>query len=66
MSRTNEARHTKWHKTCKCDCKFGANICYNKQRWNNDKCSCECKELVDKGVCNKAFIWNPSNYGYEW
>ena len=20
-----------------------------------------CKELIDKGVCNKGFIWNPSN-----
>ena len=22
---------------------------------------CECKELVHKFVCNKGFIWNPSN-----
>ena len=22
---------------------------------------CECKELIDKGVCDKEFIWNPSN-----
>ena len=22
---------------------------------------CECKELIDKGVCNKGFIWNSSN-----
>ena len=22
---------------------------------------CECKELIDEGVCNKGFIWNPSN-----
>ena len=42
--------------TSKCECKFGANICNNKQRWNKDKCRCECKELIDKG-----FIWNPSN-----
>ena len=21
----------------------------------------ECKELIDKGVCDKGFIWNPSN-----
>ena len=28
---------------------------------NDDKCSCECKELIDKGVCEKMFIWNPSN-----
>ena len=61
MSKTNETRHIKWHEMCKCDCKFGANIFNNKQRWNKDKCRCECKELIDKGVCDKGFIWNPSN-----
>ena len=35
--------------------------CNNKQRWNKNKCRCECKELIDKGVCDKGFIWNPSN-----
>ena len=61
MSRTNETRQIEWHETCKCECKFRANICNNKQRWNNGKCRCECKELVDNGVCDKGFIWNPSN-----
>ena len=31
LSRTNEARHIKWHKTCKCKCKLDASICKNKQ-----------------------------------
>ena len=61
MSRTNETRHIEWQETCKCECKFGANICNNNQRWNKDKSRCECKELVDKEVYNKGFIWNPSN-----
>ena len=56
MSRTNETRYIEWHEKCKSECKFGANICHNKQRWNNDKCRCECKDLIDKGVCNKRFI----------
>ena len=56
MSRTNETRHIEWHGTCKCECKFGANVCNNKQRWNKDKCRCECKEIIDKGVCEKEFI----------
>ena len=30
----------------------------NMQCWNDDKCRCE---LIDKGVCDKEFIWNPSN-----
>ena len=50
MSKTNETRHIEWHESCKCKCKFEVNICNNKQRWNKDKCRCESKELVDKGV----------------
>ena len=30
------------------------------------KSQCECKELTDKGVCNKEFIWNPSNCECEY
>ena len=61
ISRTNETRHIKWHKTCKCKCRLDASVCNNKQRWKNeDKSRCECKELMDKGICDKAFIWNPS------
>ena len=36
------------------------NSLYNKQRWNEDKCRCECKGLIDKGVYDKGYIWNPS------
>ena len=61
ISRTNETRHIKWHKTCKCRFRLDASICNNKQRWNDDKCRFECKELIDKGMCDKGFIWNPSN-----
>ena len=25
------------------------------------KCRCECKELIDKGVCDKGYTWNRSN-----
>ena len=28
---------------------------------DEDKCRCECKELIDKGMCDKGFVWNPSN-----
>ena len=61
MSRTNETRYIEWHETCKYECKFGENVCNNKQRWNKKKCRCECKELIDKGVCDKGFIWNHLN-----
>ena len=61
MLRTNEARFIEWHKACKCWYKFGENYCNNKQRWNKNKCRCECKKLIGKGVYDKVFIWNPSN-----
>ena len=61
MSRTNETRHMKWYETVKCKCRLDASICNNKQRWNDDKFRCECKELIDKGRSDNIFIWNPSN-----
>ena len=62
MSRTNEIRHIKWHETCKGKCRSDKSVWNNKQRWNEDKCKCKCKELVDKCISDKGFIWNPSNY----
>ena len=53
MSRTNETKNIKWHETCKCECRLDEIVCNNKQRWNEDKCWCECKELIDKGVLIK-------------
>ena len=61
MSLTNETRPIKWHETCKWICRLNGIICNSKQQWNEDKCRCKCKELIDKEVCDKGFIWNPSN-----
>ena len=55
MSRINETRHIKWHETCKCKCRLDASVCNNKRRWNNDKCRCECKELIDKGIFDTGY-----------
>ena len=65
MLRTNETRHIEWRETCKCKCILDASVCNNKQSWNNDKCWCECKELINKGVCDKGSISNPSNCDHE-
>ena len=43
MSRTNETKNIKWHETCECECRLDGIVCNNKQRWNNDKCRCKCK-----------------------
>ena len=42
MLRTGEKRYIRWHETCKCDCKFEANVSNNKQSSNKDKCRFEC------------------------
>ena len=55
MSRTNETRHIKWHETCKCNCRLDSSGCNNKQRWNIDKCRCECSELIKECVIKDLF-----------
>ena len=57
MSRINETRHIIWHETCNCIC----SVCSSRQRWNDDKCRCKFKELIDKVIRDKGFTWNPSN-----
>ena len=61
MSRNNETRHIRWRETCKCICRLHKILCNSKQRVNDDKSRCECKELIDKGVSDKGHVWNPSN-----
>ena len=40
ISRTNDTRFIKRHEKCKC--RLDTIICNNKQRWNKNKCRCEC------------------------
>ena len=61
MSKTNETRHAYWHETFTCKCRLDASVYNDNQRWENDKCRCECKELIHKGICDKGFTWNPGN-----
>ena len=65
MSRANQTKHIKWYETCKSECRLDASVYNNKQRWNDDKCRCEYKELIDKGICDKGYAQNPSNCGCE-
>ena len=61
VSRTNETRHKKWHQSSTCKCRLDASVCNNKQWWDNDKCRCDYKELIEKARCGKRLIWNPSS-----
>ena len=56
-----QARRIEWHERCKHKYRFEHGICNNEQRWNDDKSRCTCKELIDKRVGDKGFVWSPSN-----
>ena len=66
LSWSNQIGHIEWHETCKCKYRLDASVCNNKQRRNEDKSRCECREeLIDKGRCDKGSVFNPSNCGCE-
>ena len=48
---------------CKCICRLDPTVCSKKQRFNEDKCRCEC--LVNK-KCDNGFVWNIINCECEY
>ena len=38
----NESKTLTKHVSCKCKSKFDSRKCNSIQKWNNDKCRCEC------------------------
>ena len=38
-----EAKTMTKHISCDCKCKFNSTTCNSNQKWNNEKCQCECK-----------------------
>ena len=51
MTLTNKTKQIIIHENCKCNCRLDPIVRYNKQKWNKDKCRCEC--LVNKKCGNK-------------
>ena len=43
MPRTKEIGRIEWYERCKRKCRLNSSVCNNKKRWNDNKCSCECK-----------------------
>ena len=62
MSRVNEARILVKSELYECKYRWHGNLCNIKQKWNHDKCWCECKNLVDSSSFKKCYVWNPSTY----
>ena len=46
-------------------CGIDGRKCNSNQKWNNDKCICECKNPKDYCVCKKYYIWNRATSGCE-
>ena len=59
----NITKQVEFHESCKCVCKRNSSVCSEKQRFNKDKCRCEC--LVNKN-CQNDFVWNYSNCECEY
>ena len=61
MNLENTSKQVEFDESCKCVCKINSSVCSEKQKFNKDKCRCEC--LVNK-KCQKDFVCYYSNC--EW
>ena len=62
MTLTNKTKRIIIHKSCKWICRLDPIVCSNKQKWNKNKCRCEC--LINKEYHNIKFR-NSSNFEFE-
>ena len=62
MTLTNKAKQIIIHENCKCLCRLDPIVCNNRQKWNKNKCRCEC--LINKKCGNK--FWNPNTCKCEY
>ena len=50
ITEINESKTLGKHTSCECKYKFVGRKCNSNQKWNNDKCGCECKK---HSICQK-------------
>ena len=62
MTLTNKTKQIIFCECCKCVCRLNPIACSNKQKWNKNKCRCEC--LINK-KCGSKF-WNPNSCKCEY
>ena len=65
MSEVNETKFLVEYESCECMCRLNKTICKSRQKWKQDKCWCECKELDDWGSYENNFMGNPSSCDCE-
>ena len=58
LSKKNVLKNISFHQSCKCGCLLDEKVCTNLQKWNKDKCRCECLKIKD---CDIGYSWNVNN-----
>ena len=58
LSKKNLLRNISFHQSCRCGCLLDEKVCNNLQKWNKDKCRCECLKIKD---CDIGYSWNVNN-----
>ena len=51
-------KNISFHKTCRCGCLLDEKVCNNLQKWNKNKCRCECLKIKK---CDIGYFWNVNN-----
>ena len=51
-------KNISFRKNCKCGCLLDEKVCNNLQKWNGDKCRCECLKIKK---CDIGYSWNVNN-----
>ena len=58
ISQQNKFRNRTFHESCKFGCLLDEKVCNNKQKWNKNKCRCECLKIEK---CNDNSSWDVVN-----
>ena len=53
----NESKTLRTHISCESKCNFDGRKFHSDQKWNNDKCQCQCGNHY---MCEKDYIQNPT------
>ena len=51
--------------SCDCRCESDGGKRNSRQKWNNDKCQCECKKPIKHRTCKEDYAWNSSTCACE-
>ena len=58
ISREFVLKNISFHHSCKCGCLLDEKVCNNLQKWNKNKCRCECLNIKK---CKIRYSWHVNN-----